>query len=42
MAEPIFRGPENHYFGMSMGFATISFRPGSRLIPYVSGGVGAD
>src|SRR6185312_5356855 len=41
MAEPIFRGPENHYFGISMGFRHVFVRPGWRLQPYASGGVGA-
>jgi opacity protein-like surface antigen len=40
MAEPIFRGPENYYFGVSAGLRYNFVRPGSRLIPYVSGGVG--
>jgi Lipid A 3-O-deacylase (PagL) len=41
MAEPIFRGPENRYFGISTGLRYNFVRPGARLIPYVSGGVGA-
>jgi len=41
MAEPIFRGPENHYFGISTGFRHVFVRPGWRLQPYASGGVGA-
>jgi len=40
MAEPIFRGPENHYFGISTGFRHVFVRPGWRLQPYASGGVG--
>jgi opacity protein-like surface antigen len=40
MAEPIFRGPENHYFGMSFGLRYNFVQPNSRLIPYFSGGVG--
>ncbi len=40
MAEPIFRGPENHYFGISTGFRYVFVRPGWRLQPYSSGGVG--
>ena len=40
MVEPIFRGPENHYFGISMGFRHVFVRPGWRLQPYTSGGVG--
>jgi lipid A 3-O-deacylase len=41
MAEPIFRGPENYYYGISVGLRYNFVRPGARLIPYVSGGVGA-
>jgi hypothetical protein len=40
MAEPIFRGPENHYFGMSVGLRHNFVRPGWRFVPYLSGGVG--
>ena len=40
MIEPIFRGPENHYFGLSAGFRHVFVRPGWRLQPYASGGVG--
>jgi hypothetical protein len=40
MAEPIFRGPENRYFGMSFGFRYNFVQPSARLIPYFSGGVG--
>ncbi|MEP6820824.1 MAG: acyloxyacyl hydrolase [Chthoniobacterales bacterium] len=40
MAEPIFRGPENFYYGISLGFRYNFLQPGSRLQPYVSGGVG--
>jgi hypothetical protein len=40
MAEPIFRGPENYYYGISLGFRYNFIQPGSRLQPYVSGGVG--
>jgi lipid A 3-O-deacylase len=40
MIEPIFRGPENHYFGISTGFRHVFVRPGWRLQPYASGGVG--
>jgi opacity protein-like surface antigen len=36
-----FRGPENHYFGISTGFRHVFIRPGWRVEPYVSGGVGA-
>ena len=41
MAQPFFRGPENYYFGVSAGFRyNFVRRPGARLVPYVSGGVG--
>ncbi len=40
MAEPIFRGIENHYFGFNFGMRYNFVPPGSRLVPYVSGGVG--
>jgi lipid A 3-O-deacylase len=40
IAEPIFRGIENHYFGVNLGMRYNFVRPGSRLIPYVSGGLG--
>jgi hypothetical protein len=40
MVEPIFRGPENRYFGLSTGFRHVFVRPGWRLQPYASGGVG--
>jgi hypothetical protein len=40
MAEPIFRGPENYYYGISTGFRYNFVRPGCRLMPYLSGGVG--
>ncbi len=40
MAEPILQGPENHYFGLSTGFRHVFVRPGWRLQPYTSGGVG--
>jgi lipid A 3-O-deacylase len=40
MAEPIIRGPENYYFGISTGLRYNFVRPGARLIPYVSGGAG--
>jgi len=39
VAEPIFRGPENFYYGISIGLR-YNFLPGSRFTPYVSGGVG--
>jgi hypothetical protein len=41
MVEPIFRGPENHYFGISTGLRHVFIRPGWRVEPYISGGVGA-
>ena len=40
MAEPIFRGPENHYFGLSFGFRYNFVQGNSRFLPYFSGGVG--
>jgi lipid A 3-O-deacylase len=41
MAEPIFKGIENHYFGFNLGMRYNFVQPGSRLVPYISGGVGA-
>jgi len=40
MAEPIFRGVENHYFGLNFGMRYNFVRPGSRFVPYFSGGLG--
>jgi hypothetical protein len=40
IAEPIFRGIENHYFGLNFGVRYNFVRPGARLIPYISGGLG--
>lgn len=40
VAEPIFRGPENFYYGISIGLRYNFLLPGSRFVPYVSGGVG--
>ena len=40
IAEPIFRGIENHYFGLNLGMRYNFVRPGSRFIPYFSGGLG--
>jgi Lipid A 3-O-deacylase (PagL) len=40
LAEPIVRGIENHYFGMNLGLRYNFVRPGSRFVPYFSGGVG--
>jgi hypothetical protein len=40
MAEPIVEGIENHYFGFNLGMRYNFVRPGSRLVPYISGGVG--
>jgi lipid A 3-O-deacylase len=40
MAEPIFRGVENHYFGVNFGARYNFVQPNSRLIPYFSGGLG--
>src|ERR1700750_1833562 len=40
MVEPIVRGPENFYYGISLGFRYNFAKPGARFVPYVSGGVG--
>jgi lipid A 3-O-deacylase len=40
LAEPFIRGIENHYFGMNLGLRYNFVRPGSRLVPYFSGGLG--
>jgi lipid A 3-O-deacylase len=40
IAEPIFRGVENHYFGFNFGSRYNFVRPGSRFVPYISAGVG--
>ena len=40
VAEPIFRGIENRYFGINFGLRYNFVRPGNRFVPYVSGGVG--
>jgi opacity protein-like surface antigen len=40
IAEPIFRGIENHYFGLNLGMRYNFVRPGSRFVPYISGGLG--
>ena len=40
IAEPIFRGIENHYFGLNFGMRYNFVRPRSRLVPYISGGLG--
>lgn len=40
IAEPIFQGIENHYFGLNFGHRYNFVRPGSRLVPYISGGLG--
>jgi lipid A 3-O-deacylase len=40
MAEPIFRGPENFYYGISVGLRYNFLHPESRFTPYLSGGVG--
>ena len=41
IAEPIFRGIENHYFGFNLGMRYNFVRSGSRFVPYISGGLGA-
>ncbi|MEY2486731.1 MAG: hypothetical protein QOH39_2379 [Verrucomicrobiota bacterium] len=40
VAEPIFRGVENHYFGLNFGLRYNFVRPNSRFVPYFSGGLG--
>jgi hypothetical protein len=40
VAEPIVRGPENFYYGISIGLRYNFLLRGSRFVPYVSGGVG--
>jgi len=40
VAEPILRGIENHYFGLNFGMRYNFVQPGSRIIPYFSGGLG--
>ena len=40
MVEPITRGPENFYYGISLGLRYVFAKPGARFAPYVSGGVG--
>ncbi|MEY2529287.1 MAG: hypothetical protein QOJ05_1377 [Verrucomicrobiota bacterium] len=40
MVEPVVRGPENFYYGISVGFRYNFAKPGARFVPYVSGGVG--
>jgi hypothetical protein len=40
VAEPILRGIENHYFGLNFGMRYNFVQPGSRFIPYFSGGLG--
>ena len=40
IAEPIFKGIENHYFGFNLGMRYNFVQPGCRFVPYISGGVG--
>jgi opacity protein-like surface antigen len=40
IAEPIFQGIENHYFGLNFGMRYNFVQSGSRLVPYFSGGLG--
>lgn len=40
MVQPIFRGPESLYAGISTGLRYNFVQPGARLQPYISGGVG--
>ena len=41
MVQPILRGPENIYAGISTGFRYNFVRPGWAVVPFISGGVGA-
>jgi hypothetical protein len=40
IAEPIFKGIENHYFGLNFGMRYNFVQPSSRFVPYISGGLG--
>ena len=40
LAEPIFRGIENHYFGVNFGGRYNFVQPNWRVVPYFSGGLG--
>jgi lipid A 3-O-deacylase len=40
MVEPLVRGPEDFYYGISVGLRYNFAKPGARFVPYVSGGVG--
>jgi lipid A 3-O-deacylase PagL len=40
MVEPITRGPENLYYGISVGLRYNFAKPGARFVPYISGGIG--
>jgi opacity protein-like surface antigen len=40
IAEPIFQGIENHYFGLNFGMRYNFVQPRRRLVPYISGGMG--
>jgi opacity protein-like surface antigen len=40
IAEPIFKGIENHYFGLNFGMRYNFVQPGCRFVPYISGGLG--
>ncbi|HKP03729.1 MAG TPA: acyloxyacyl hydrolase [Chthoniobacterales bacterium] len=40
MVEPLLRGPENFYYGISVGLRYNFAKPGARFVPYVSGGIG--
>jgi len=40
LGQPILRGPESFYYGISAGLRYNFVQPGWRLQPYVSGGVG--
>ena len=40
LVEPIVRGPEDFYYGISLGFRYNFAKPGARFVPFVSGGIG--
>ncbi|HEX4639334.1 MAG TPA: acyloxyacyl hydrolase [Chthoniobacterales bacterium] len=40
IAEPIIRGVENFYYGVNFGGRYNFVRPNSRIVPYLSGGLG--
>ena len=40
LVEPIVRGPEDFYYGISLGFRYNFAKPGARFVLFVSGGIG--